>query len=207
MSFAEQLRHYRERAGLTQEELAAKAGLTAKAISALERAERRSPYPQTVRALADALRLTDVERAYEECLALRRGASGLHTLAWGLLYLGLALTLARNPEGRAKAWRALQLLPEQGYAVGTIAALEVLAAQTGLRARHEEAALLVGAAQALRNTTGNTATTIHYADYNRLFDMARGSLDDASFAAACAAGQALSIEQALALAERVSVGE
>src|SRR5689334_2804067 len=62
MSFGEQLRHYRERAGLTQEELAAKAGLTAKAISALERGERRSPYPHTVRALADALGLNPLER-------------------------------------------------------------------------------------------------------------------------------------------------
>src|SRR5262245_60774744 len=72
MLFAEQLRHYRERAGLTQEELAAKAGLTAKAISALERAERRSPYPQTVRALADALSLSQEERA--ELLLARLGS-------------------------------------------------------------------------------------------------------------------------------------
>src|SRR5688572_6575285 len=63
MSFGEYLRRYRERAGMTQEELAAQAGVTAKAISALERAERRSPYPQTVRALADALGLSQAERA------------------------------------------------------------------------------------------------------------------------------------------------
>ena len=63
MSFGEYLRHYRERAGMTQEELAAQAGVTAKAISALERAQRRSPYPQTVRALADALGLSQEERA------------------------------------------------------------------------------------------------------------------------------------------------
>jgi predicted ATPase/DNA-binding XRE family transcriptional regulator len=184
---------------------------------------------------------------YEECLALRRAASRPHTLAWGLIYLGLvkmlvgdetaarqhfdealalavqigdrfteggvhsylglALTLARNLEGRANAWRALQLLPEQGYVVGTITALEVLAAQLGLRARHEEAAQLVGAAQALRAATANTSTTIHDTDYNRLFGMARGPLDEASFAAACAAGRALTLEQALALAERVGEGE
>jgi predicted ATPase/transcriptional regulator with XRE-family HTH domain len=184
---------------------------------------------------------------YEECLALRRAASRPHTLAWGLIYLGLvkmligdeaaarqhfdealalavqiddrfteggvhsylglALTLARNLEGRANAWRALQLLPEQGYVVGTLTALEVLAAQLGLRARHAEAAQLVGAAQALRTATANTSTTIHDADYNRLFDMARGPLDEASFAAASAAGRTLTIEQALALAERVSEGE
>jgi hypothetical protein len=85
-------------------------------------------------------------------------------------------------------------------------ALEVLAAQAGLHAHHAEAAQLVGAAQAQRSATANTATTIHHADYNRLFDMARGPLDEVSFAATCAAGQVLTIEQVLALAERVSTG-
>jgi predicted ATPase/DNA-binding CsgD family transcriptional regulator/DNA-binding XRE family transcriptional regulator len=61
--FAVRLRRHREAAGLTQEELAERAGLTAKGISALERAERRRPYPQTVRALASALALSDEERA------------------------------------------------------------------------------------------------------------------------------------------------
>src|SRR5919202_330849 len=62
-SFGEQLRRYRERAALTQEELAERAGLTAMAISALERGERRRPYPNTVRALADALDLAERDRA------------------------------------------------------------------------------------------------------------------------------------------------
>ena len=44
--------------GLTQEELAARAGLTPNAVGALERGEHRHPYPATVRALADALGLT-----------------------------------------------------------------------------------------------------------------------------------------------------
>ena len=61
--FGERLRRHRERAGLTQEALAERSGLTPKAISALERGERRRPYPQTVRALADALELTGEERA------------------------------------------------------------------------------------------------------------------------------------------------
>ncbi len=63
VTFGEQLRHYRERAGLTREELAAQAGLTEKAIGALERGERRTPYPRTVQALLRALQLTDDERA------------------------------------------------------------------------------------------------------------------------------------------------
>ena len=61
--FGGQLRRYREAAGLSQEELAERAALTAKAISALETGERQHPYPQTVRALADALNLSDADRS------------------------------------------------------------------------------------------------------------------------------------------------
>ncbi len=50
-------------AGLTQEELAARAGLTANTIAALERGRRRRPYPHTVRALAAALGLDEDEWA------------------------------------------------------------------------------------------------------------------------------------------------
>jgi len=62
-SFGERLRQSREAAGLTQEELAIRAGLTAKGIAATERGRRQRPYPHTVRALADALDLDDDERA------------------------------------------------------------------------------------------------------------------------------------------------
>ena len=63
VSFGARLRWLRETAGLTQEELASRAGLTRKAISMLERGERKRPYPHTVRALADALGLSEQERA------------------------------------------------------------------------------------------------------------------------------------------------
>ncbi|WP_448616249.1 ATP-binding protein [Modestobacter sp. URMC 112] len=61
--FAARLRSLRERAVLTQEELADRAGLTAKAVGALERGERRRPQPHTLRALGDALGLGDADRA------------------------------------------------------------------------------------------------------------------------------------------------
>ena len=63
VSFGVRLRQLREAAGLTQEELAERAGLSRKAISVLERGERKRPYPHTVRSLADALGLPDDERA------------------------------------------------------------------------------------------------------------------------------------------------
>jgi predicted ATPase/DNA-binding XRE family transcriptional regulator len=62
-TFGEQLRQYREARGLTQEELAERAALTPNGIGALERGERRRPYPDTVRRLADALGLDDTQRA------------------------------------------------------------------------------------------------------------------------------------------------
>jgi transcriptional regulator with XRE-family HTH domain len=57
--FGELLRRYRLEAGLTQEELAGRAGLSARAVSDLERQVHRTPYPDTVRRLTHALGLTD----------------------------------------------------------------------------------------------------------------------------------------------------
>ncbi|WP_165865727.1 ATP-binding protein [Vallicoccus soli] len=62
-SLGGQLRALRRRAGLTQEELAERAGLTAHAVSALERGTRTRPYPHTLRALLDALGADAAERA------------------------------------------------------------------------------------------------------------------------------------------------
>jgi predicted ATPase/DNA-binding XRE family transcriptional regulator len=57
------LQQYRAAAGLSQEELAARASLSRRGISDLERGERRLPHPATVRRLAEALNLDEVERA------------------------------------------------------------------------------------------------------------------------------------------------
>jgi len=73
--FAERLRRFRQRASLTQEELAERAAITAKAVSALERGERRRPYPHTVRALAGALGLDDADRDALSAAAKARAAA------------------------------------------------------------------------------------------------------------------------------------
>jgi len=57
------LKHYRVVAGLTQEELAERAGLSARGISDLERGVNRAPRPVTVTLLARAMRLAPHERA------------------------------------------------------------------------------------------------------------------------------------------------
>ncbi len=69
------MRRLREAAALTQEELAQRAGLTAKGISDLERGARRRPYPHTVRSLADALELAEDERAALFAAVPKRGGT------------------------------------------------------------------------------------------------------------------------------------
>jgi predicted ATPase/DNA-binding XRE family transcriptional regulator len=61
--FGRLLRAYRMAAGLSQDELAERAGLSRRGISDLERGARRSPYPASARRLADALGLSAADRA------------------------------------------------------------------------------------------------------------------------------------------------
>ncbi|HEX9067457.1 MAG TPA: helix-turn-helix domain-containing protein, partial [Ktedonobacterales bacterium] len=57
------LKRYRLAAGLSQEALAARAELSARAISDMERGLRHAPHPDTIERLAAALRLTPPQRA------------------------------------------------------------------------------------------------------------------------------------------------
>src|SRR5215211_860015 len=74
------LRRYRVAAGLSQEALAERAGLSARAISDLERGARRAPYRHTVAQLAAALRLPTPDRARLEA-TIRRRRGPLATVA------------------------------------------------------------------------------------------------------------------------------
>ena len=73
------LRRYRTRAGLTQEELAERAGLSVRGISDLERGERNRPHRDTVAMLADALALSPADRG--ALLAAARMPGALDTVA------------------------------------------------------------------------------------------------------------------------------
>lgn len=61
-TFRDLLRQHRRASGLTQEELAERAGLSVRGISDLERGARSYPHPDTVRRLAGALSLHDDAR-------------------------------------------------------------------------------------------------------------------------------------------------
>jgi predicted ATPase/DNA-binding XRE family transcriptional regulator len=62
-SFARSLRQHRLACGLTQEELAERAGVSARAVSDLERGLKRAPRASTVRLLAEALHLSREQAA------------------------------------------------------------------------------------------------------------------------------------------------
>ncbi|HEY7198881.1 MAG TPA: tetratricopeptide repeat protein [Candidatus Dormibacteraeota bacterium] len=71
-TFRELLTHHRIRAGLTQEQLAERSGLSVNAVSLLERGARTAPRSTTVRALADALALGPAERESFAAAARRK---------------------------------------------------------------------------------------------------------------------------------------
>ncbi len=72
----EQLRFWRVRAGLSQEALAERAGLSVQAIGALETGKRRRPYPQTIAALTTALGLSEREARVLRAGVPKRPAEG-----------------------------------------------------------------------------------------------------------------------------------
>ncbi len=80
ISFGCLLRVARIEAGMTQEDLAARSGLSVRAISDLEREHTRRPYFRSVRLLADGLGATASVRAE---LLQAAGRARLHRQAVG----------------------------------------------------------------------------------------------------------------------------
>jgi tetratricopeptide (TPR) repeat protein/DNA-binding XRE family transcriptional regulator len=78
--FGPRLRAYREAAGLSQQELAERAGMSVRAVSNLERGRTRWPYPDSLSRLADGLVLADAARSQFISLAPRRIASAAGVL-------------------------------------------------------------------------------------------------------------------------------
>jgi tetratricopeptide (TPR) repeat protein/transcriptional regulator with XRE-family HTH domain len=71
LAFGDLLRTYRVTAGLTQEELAERAGLSSRSVGDIERGMSRAPHKETVGLLANALKLTGNERAAFEASGRR----------------------------------------------------------------------------------------------------------------------------------------
>ncbi|MBA2470547.1 MAG: tetratricopeptide repeat protein [Chloroflexia bacterium] len=96
--FADQLRRHRQAAGMTQETLAERSGLSVRGISDLERGVKRRPHPDTIRMLAAALDL-----APETLASFRESATPRSPLAPAALPVPLTALIDREDEAPAIA--------------------------------------------------------------------------------------------------------
>jgi transcriptional regulator with XRE-family HTH domain len=104
-AFAARLIAFRRSAGLSQQELAERSGLSIRAISNLERARTRRPHPDTLSRLADALRLDDAD-------ALRLDDKARRELA-AAAGRRLARTVTVAPEDKLPPEGAGLVVPQQ----------------------------------------------------------------------------------------------
>ena len=148
------LRRHRMAAGLTQEELAERSGLSVRAISNIERGRTAGPYSRSVRMLADALSLPD--HAREQLLQAAR------------------ITQADQPEGPSRSGPTLQpdavpgwpvprqLPPAIGSFVGRTDEMTALSALVGLADKGSSGAVVAAAIVGTAGV-GKTALAVHWA--------------------------------------------
>jgi tetratricopeptide (TPR) repeat protein/transcriptional regulator with XRE-family HTH domain len=154
-AFGQQLGVCRRSAGLSQQELAERSGLSIRAISNLERGRARWPHPDTVRRLADALGLRDPARAQFMGVAVRRLARPA----------ALPITTARE-DGTPRAGRG-PVVPRQLPApLPQFAGRRAeLAALTGLLGQADAYAPVAVVISTIGGTAGvgKTALAVHWA--------------------------------------------
>jgi predicted ATPase/DNA-binding XRE family transcriptional regulator len=146
--------------------------------------------------------LVTAQARYEEALTLSQAIGDKHVTALGLLLLGLpTLQQGRLAEAHAYYTRSMALFHEGGDRYGLARAVSgcaLIAAATGAAQR---ATRLLGAATALRPGLPSYLIPAERAAYEQTLRTVRTSLGEAAFAAAWDGGQALPVEQALALAQ------
>ncbi len=103
------------------------------------------------------------------------------------------------------ATEAVELYRRYGTTAGIADGVQVLALVAELDGRPDRAVRLLGAAEALRDSTGTPLGVAHAAAVEDAVGRARALLGDTAFAAAHAEGRALSVDEAAALA--VALGQ
>jgi tetratricopeptide (TPR) repeat protein len=141
---------------------------------------------------------TAAQTLFEEALALHRGLGTRGYEATNLLGLGsVAMQRADYPTARARLAQALEILQEIGERNGVAASLELFGQLARLQGQAGRAARLFGAAEGLREAMGVLLPPAERAEHDRSVAAARTALGEPAFAAAWAAGQAMSLDQAI----------
>jgi predicted ATPase/DNA-binding CsgD family transcriptional regulator len=133
----------------------------------------------------------------EESLAIGGELGDRRTIAKGAYFLGDAFSgLHDHAAARALHEESLSLSIELGDRLVTTISLEGLARTAAATGQLEAAANLLGAADALRDTTGATRSAYWQALYERLVADTRPRLGDDAFEKAWEAGRTMTPEQA-----------
>lgn len=135
---------------------------------------------------------------YEQELPLQRALNNKSGVAWTLY----SLSRVAGHEGAAEEQsdllrQSLQLWQEVGDQRGVAMALEALARAAAAQGQPQRAARLYGAAQSLRDATGNPLPPFQQPERGIELAALREALGDAAFAAAWEAGASLTREQAI----------
>lgn len=153
----------------------------------------------------------DDQRAQELCeesLAIRKALGYKGGCAHTLAILGrIALDQGAYERATACYKESLTLRQETGEQEGIATALEGLAAVTGMQGQPVSAARLYGFAESLRTLLGAPLTPIDRPAYQQTVAAIRAQLDEPTFLKAWTAGQAMTLEDAIAEAVQVKARE
>ncbi|WP_155770075.1 LuxR family transcriptional regulator [Mycobacterium asiaticum] len=154
----------------------------------------------------------DAERVAGDNVAARLWADQAVSVTPGyfrMLALNARVRVARSeghPEAIEAAERdaheALACAAETGAQLGLPDVFDGLAALAAQAASHTEAARLLGAAEGIRQRTGEVRYAIHQADYDASIAAVRDAMGQHDFDVALREGAALSISEAIAYAQR-----
>jgi predicted ATPase/class 3 adenylate cyclase len=142
---------------------------------------------------------------YEEGLALRREMGDKRCSGISLHNLGkVAESRGDYEAARARYEESVTLHREVGERRGIAECLQGLAGVAEADGQPERAARLFGAAAALREAIGAPMAPADRAAYDRHVATVRAALGEAAFAAAWAAGQAMTLDRAIAAASELA---
>jgi non-specific serine/threonine protein kinase len=149
----------------------------------------------------DRAEYAEAAATYEQSLTLARELGNTHEIAYALRGLG-SIARARGDYARARELlrESLRLLASLGDRRCTPICLEGVACTEVGVDWAERAVRMLAAAQALQGTTGAPAPPTEMADYQRTEADARAHLGQERFAAAWAAGETMSLNEAVAFA-------
>jgi tetratricopeptide (TPR) repeat protein len=151
-----------------------------------------------------ALRQGDYAQArvyYEESVVLSLASGQTMESLWSLVKLGY-VALQQGDKVRASTLFAQtqQRFHEAGDLVGVVYAVEGLASLAVAQGQPERAVELFAWADFMRTAIGDPRPPVEQDDVDQDFAVIRSQLDEATFAAACAAGQAMTLQEAIAYA-------